>query len=231
MDIFLSLIIVALLLALSIHLLHRQQQKAARERLERSAPLQEPELHFVASPPQDVTTPPAPLAEPVSSAEVSTVDNSQPWQEEVKALREKQDFAAALRLCQQQYPRVQAFQQSMVTLRSRLRELQKAATSVSPGAVEEALGELYRVAVIADLFRPQQLKKSRQRKQPMEQLVNAALRTLSISYSRIGYRQLSLLSKTDVRLLVEQWGEPEKHCHAEQSVAADWQNQLQLFGS
>ena len=45
----------------------------------------------------------------------------------------------------------------------------------------------------------------------MEAIPGRGLRGLSYSYSALGYSELSLLNKTDVKWLQEAWGEPQRH--------------------
>lgn len=210
MDIIISFFIIGLLLALSIHFLYQYQKKAARKQLERSDPLQTPDLDFGA----EFTAPPQQAAPSQSTPP--------DWQTAARQARDAGQPDTALRICQMQFPRSQAFRQAMICIRARLRE------SVADDTVfQQNLGRLYRYAVVADLFgrKSSAGKRSRTRRQ----LAAGALEDLSISYNQIGYRYLRLLTKTDVALLREHWGEPERHAHAESVLGADWENQLQLF--
>lgn len=213
MDIIFSLLILGLLVALGIHFLYRYQKKAAREQLERSDPLLTPDLDFGADfsvaprqpPPQQRSAP-------------------EDWQTAAREARDAGQLDTALRLCQRQFPRAQAFRQAMICIRASLRE-----STAGDAAFRQHLGRLYRYAVVADLFGRKSTGGKRNRTR--RQLAAGALEDLSISYDLIGYRYLRLLTKTDITLLREHWGEPERHAHAEAVLGADWENQLQLFGS
>ena len=225
MDIFFAIIFLCLLLVLSIALLHRHQQRKAREFLERSDPLKAPELDFSASDLAAMTPPETDdYRKQVPEQPGTDPANQRSWQEQARELREAGHFSQALRLCQDQFPRSQAFQQAMVILRAELRQCRQ---QHSP--IDVPLGNLYRTAVLADLFRKGSASAKTPKSQAGDTLASRALNDLSISYSQIGYRELKLLNKTDISLLVELWGEPARHCHAEASLGADWQNQLQLF--
>ncbi|GEP43089.1 hypothetical protein BGE01nite_23800 [Brevifollis gellanilyticus] len=45
----------------------------------------------------------------------------------------------------------------------------------------------------------------------MESIPGNVITALEYSYARLGYKKLRLLNKTDVKWLVEAWGEPQKH--------------------
>mgnify|MGYP006078447085 CR=1 FL=1 len=123
------------------------------------------------------------------------------WSEEIKTLRDSGCFLEALALSKRQYPKLLAYRQSLITLRARLK--QESAYS------EESLSDLYQTAVSGDLVKI----KSTGVKSPGD--INKALIKLGSPreyWNTLGYKKLALLTKTDRRLLVKYWGEPEHHC-------------------
>lgn len=218
---FILFLLLALLTAGIIALLHRNQLKNRSEVVDRSAPLAAVDLSFVdqASPP--AATHPAPVtaaAAPVTDVPVFTAamaaepgagDN---WQEQLKRLRDEGHDEAAVAFCRQFFPRIQAFQQAAIILRHLIRVQVDANRSV----VKE-LKELYRIAVMADLYRNSNPVKPRDGRSTLQQLLS-----LEFDYKVIGTRHLRLLTKSDVRHLEQLWGRPQQHMHAEDCPSLNW---------
>lgn len=193
----LIIVLLVLLTAGVIALLHRDQLRKRAEIVDRTAPLAAVDLAF--------DTPAAPVPEPVA-------DSSDNWQEQVRQLRDQGRDEAALALCRQQFPRIQAFQQAALILRQLVRTRLEA--NQDP---RHELRELYRSAVMADLYRSGNPLKPRD--------PQAALRLLQereFDYQSIGTGELRLLTKGDVRHLEQLWGRPAQHRHAERCAALDW---------
>lgn len=216
---FFLFLLLALLTAAVIVLLHRDQRKKRADIVERTAPLAAPDLAF--DDPLDVAVKPAamgsPAAVPVADVPVFTAPHAEPgngdnWQDQVRQLREKEQDTAALQLCRQYFPRIQAFQQAAVILR----QLVRTRLDNNQDARQE-LHELYRIAVMADLYRSSNSLKP---KDPLRTL--HALQQLEFDYQRIGTRSLRLLTKSDVRHLEQLWGRAAAHCHAEEADGLDW---------
>src|SRR5690606_23914353 len=133
-------VMAAVLLAGIILFLHKSQQQNRREVAERSAPLAGLEGDF------RISTPPATADEYIPVIAPAGTGNN--WLNQVKRLREKGDADAALALCEQHFPRVQAFQQAALILRQQIRERVE-----QHRPAHDCIRELYRVAAFADLFR------------------------------------------------------------------------------
>jgi len=208
-------IALVLLIAGIIFLLHKSQQENRNEVVDRTAPLATPDLDFHS--PQAVA--PAVVAavtaedESKPSAMGETTEEPENWLDQVKRLRELDDLAGALRFCEQQYPRIQAFQQAAVILRQLIRNMIE---QHKPVVAE--VRQLYRIAVLADLFRNSNPLKPRE---PLVAL--ASLLTLEFEYKSIGTRLLRLLTKSDIRHLEQLWGKPLTHQHAEETLGTKWQ--------
>lgn len=93
-----------------------------------------------------------------------------------------------------------AFRQSLITLRARLKQ--------EPAQSEESLKDLYRTAVLGDLVRVS--NKADKTLADIESLTDRLEAPRAI-WNTLGYRNLELLTKTDRKLLVQHWGEPERH--------------------
>jgi len=149
-----------------------------------------------------------------SGSAVTTATDTPLWQDQVKQLKDAQELDAALSLCQQQFPKSQAFQQAAIVLRLQMKQQLEQQEDIAP-----LLGKLYRCAVLADLFRNGIA--------PRPQNARTALKQLAaheFDYQLIGHNQLKLLSKSDVRLLEQRWGVPGNHCHAETALGSLWEN-------
>lgn len=207
-------IAVALLVWGIIVLLHRGQLRQRSDIVERSAPLAALDLDFIDTPANPTGTGSAVAARVPDEGSEGNTDN---WLEQVKHLRDSGEHDAALQLCRQQFPRIQAFQQAGVLLRQRVRERIDAHQPVT-----RELTELYRCAVLADLYRNSNPLKPREPGRTLQQL-NA----IEFDYMAIGTRQLRLLTKSDVKHLEQLWGRPARHAHAEAWSGLDWQQLCQ----
>lgn len=200
------LLLLALLTGGIIVLLHRSQLKQRSEIVDRTAPLATVDLHFEAPGSSDRM--------PASDVHAPEPDGpGENWLEQVKRLRESGADDAALQLCRQQFPRIQAFQQAAVILRQLVRDHIEG----HQGAAGE-LKELYRIAVMADLYRNSNPRKPRDPRHTLQQL-----QALEFDYNAIGTRHLRLLTKSDIRHFEQLWGRPPGHLHAEDCPKLDWQ--------
>lgn len=207
MELFLTLVLAALLLALSIVVLHKFQQRQIQNNLDKTAPLDAPELDFPDSP---LDTSPDPSPDNQETDDDMPVTGN--WQSQVKYLRQQNEFQQALQICQNYFPQVQAFQQAMLTQRAWFKLARK-----QEYKSEEHLDRLYRLACLADYFRPARLESAphiatqlRQTREKLEQFPDL--------YQRLGYQHLRLLSKTDIRQCEITWGVPVQHFHCEELI-------------
>jgi len=190
----------ALLVTLLIRLLHAAQAKKSREIADQSDPL--PPL--TDSEPQ---TPPFSL-ESGPAVMPATSSGAGAWQDEVKALRDAGQFREALALCNRQYPKMLAFRQTLITLRSQLKQAKETA--------DASLEDIYRTALLADLARAtRELSKTTDE----IKLAMPALDDARRYWPAVGYEKLDLLTKTDRNLLERHWGAPQSHHHV-----SEWLN-------
>jgi len=195
-------LILALLTAVIILLLHKGQLRKRKEMIDRSTPLGVLDIDFSHAPME-------PGNEPGTEQES--------WLEQVKRLRESSQNQAALGLSQQQFPRVQAFQQAAIILRQMIRELIEQHRPVG-----DEMRQLYRIAVMADLYRNSNVLKPSNPGAALQ-----SLQGLNFDYKSIGTRHLRLLTKSDIRHLEQLWGRPHTHQHAEDALRDHWQSQCQ----
>lgn len=114
--------------------------------------------------------------------------------------------AKALKIAIGQLPLPAAFRTAAVSLRALIRARRKSRESF-----ENELVLLYWLAAIRSFI----LEYAPRLKEPgfniVERIPGRNLCSLPFSYSELGYRELSLLNKTDVKWLTEAWGEPVSH--------------------
>jgi hypothetical protein len=187
----------ALLTAGIIFMLHKGQLRKRREMIDRSTPLAVVDVDF-SQPPVEL------VSEPDTEQES--------WLEQVKRLRESGQDQAALSLSQQQFPRVQAFQQAAIILRHLIRDLIE-----QHRPVRDEMQQLYRIAVMADLYRNSNVLKPSDPGAALQ-----SLQGLDFDYKSIGTRHLRLLTKSDMRHLEQLWGRPHTHQHAEDALREHW---------
>lgn len=229
---FVVTVLVAALVAATIWWLQRQQVRGRAETIERSRelpPLSNEQLPDFRLQPTTAATPtaaPAATASPASpatiqlppagAAEGETVQpaGANHWQDQVKLLKDSGALDSALNLCQQEFPKAQAFQQAAIVLRLQMKRQLELREDIAP-----LLAKLYRCAVLADLFRNGVAPKPANARAAMKQLA-----AHEFDYQRIGHQQLKLLSKSDIRLIEQRWGVPAGHCHGEAALGALWDN-------
>jgi hypothetical protein len=132
------------------------------------------------------------------------LDGGQFWADRIKEFRSEP--AKRLSLALTNLPLPAAFQEAAVAVRALIR----AKRSVGQ-PFEEELSLLYWLAAMRSFM----LEYAPRLREPgfnvVEAVPGSRLRSLRYSYAELGYRELSLLNKTDVKWLCEAWGEPASH--------------------
>jgi hypothetical protein len=227
----LFVLIVSVGLAAAIWWLRRNQQRQRSELVELSSELPPLTPSNIPDFAKAASSTPFPIAPPMPSkptpsnatpAATATEEKSEKtvslaWLDLVKKLKERQELETALTLCQQQFPKSQAFQQATIIIRMQIKLGLEKQQDVNP-----LITKLYRCAVFADLFHnPLSLKPQNPR------LAMTNLAGHEFSYAEIGHHELKLLSKSDVRLLEERWGLPQQHSRPEAILGNVWQTLCQ----
>ena len=198
-------IIAAGLLGLLIKILHQFQAKKTQDNAQQSAPL----------PPLVRHSPPSAETRHVSSTKPEPKPDN--WQNKVKALRGKGDFSQALVISAQHYPKAQAFQQSLITLRAQIKSHHAEKSDPST-----TLSTLYNIAAIADLFKNPRIPIKKVKQSNISTLIQQ-LEKMRFPYQKIGYTNLDLLNKGDIKYLIQSWNEPKQHCHTEEFMGSNWE--------
>lgn len=138
------------------------------------------------------------------SRHCAAIDQGKFWADELKAL--KGEPARRLQLAYANLPLPAAFDEAAVALRALIRGRRKNRENF-----EREIASLYWLAAISSFHRPY----SEVLKEPgynvLESIPGHTVANLPFDYKTLGYRELALLKKTDIRWITELWGEPEAH--------------------
>jgi hypothetical protein len=219
MLLFALIVVLAAFLAAAVWWLQRQNRQTLRDSIDRSSELpplaafELPEFLRPATPtgpaaPEFTLTPPEPKPVRTDPAAHGNI-----WQDQVKHLRETGNLEAGLALCQQHFPKSQAFQQAAILLRLQMKQVLERRQDIAP-----LLVELYRYAALADLFRSTAPLRPANPLQAFRAVV-----AVEFPYQQLGHHELKLLSKSDSKLLEQRWGQPARHQHAE-AVVTQWES-------
>ena len=88
------------------------------------------------------------------------------------------------------------------------------------------LDSLYRLAAVAELLHDKTTPESTLNKKQMKQLDLSLLDDLEMSYPKLGYKFLRLIKQSDIKLMTEQWGEPEHHLLPREQHEKFWQHMV-----
>lgn len=135
------------------------------------------------------------------SKEIETGDF---WADRIKKF--KGEPAKRLVLALENLPLPASFREGAIAIRSLIKEKRKLKVDY-----EEELALLYWLSAINSFSIPY----SEVLKEPgynvIESIPGIKLKALSFSYQDLGYEALELLNKTDIKWLIEAWGEPKNH--------------------
>lgn len=213
------------LLALIVWALHRDQRRKNEESVDRNLPLPPLELNQrdatqissveeILGISEAYTTRPAP---PAPQTRASTAQPPERWLSGSRELLAEGKYNEALRQCRSALPQLKAFRQSCVVLRAQIRELKK---KRRPYAVE--LEQLYRFAALADFFHGKAPNTNALPPSAVRQIDFAAWQSLSSPYAALGFDHLNLLTKTDTKWLLQEFGEPDSHGFMRELHCAQW---------
>lgn len=215
------------LLVLIVWALHRNQRIENQESVDRNLPLPPIELkQSDANALSDVEDmlgiePASPVSRPApSTMKVEPTDavvSPDQWLVRSRECVAQGDFEDALQLCESALPQMGAFRQSCVALRAQIRELKKKQQPYT-----DALEQLYQLASQADFFHGKTPNTKALPPSAVKQIDYAAWKALSSPYAVLGYKHVSLLTKTDAKWLVQEWGEPESHGYMRELHLAQW---------
>ena len=128
------------------------------------------------------------------------------WLHLVSEMRKKGQTESALKLCRSKFPLYGAFRQATLILRSVLQN-----KSLSKEKTQETLVCLYKTAATAELIHMKRSDGDTISSVQMKKLNLTLIENFSFDYKELGYTEIPLLTKNDVKALVSNWGEPKTH--------------------
>jgi hypothetical protein len=213
----LSIVLTVALLGLTVYGLHRYQNMEVEYNIDRSSPL--PPL-LKANPQQPKAEPSqftSPALEPGEDKPDLASSNQSSWQEEVLALKLSGDLNAALAVCKQEYPLWGAYNQACIIIRTQIKQDQ-----LNEQQLRDSLSLLYRLAATAELLHDKSGRFSHLPLSQLKRLDLALIIGLDLPYAEIGYAQLRLIRKSDIRLMTSLWGRPLQHQYPRQFHQQWW---------
>lgn len=122
------------------------------------------------------------------------------------------------------YPLLGAYTQRCIELRQQLKSIKS-----TPALHATTLHALYRTAAVAELLH----SKSSEGKLSLGQLKmlpDELINELDMPYDKLGYSELRLLRKSDIKQLVQLWGKPTMQQCPRSYHRQSWQEICQRFG-
>lgn len=128
------------------------------------------------------------------------------WADEIKKSRSEPEKRLSLAL--KNLPLPHAFKEAAIALRAiiKLKKVDSDLTSIT-----DELKALYQLAVINSFMIPYAENLKEPGFNVMESVPGKLLFNLPVDYYQIGYEQIELLNKSDIKLLIKVYGEPESH--------------------
>ena len=126
------------------------------------------------------------------------------WADRVKKL--KGEPVKRLSLALENLPLPASFREAAIATRALIREKRKQKSDF-----DEELALLYWLAAINSFSIPYSEVLQEPGYNVIESIPGKKLKGLPFTYKSLGYEKLELLNKTDVKWLVERWGESERH--------------------
>lgn len=138
------------------------------------------------------------------------------WQEQVAQAKDAGQFQQAHEICQQHYPLWGAFNQACIALRAQLKT-----ENLPSDEFESLLARLYRTAAIAELLHDKSDQAEHFKLHQLKSIPLSELEALEFPYQRLGYAQLRLIRKSDVKMMLAAWGRPDAHEYP-RTLHEDW---------
>jgi hypothetical protein len=126
------------------------------------------------------------------------------WADRIKHYRDEP--RKRLEIAMENLPLPAAFREAAIATRAIIRAKRK-----NNESYDEELDPLYWLAAIDSFMLPYAERLKEPGYNAVASIPGAKIRSLSIDYRQLGYRELELLNKTDTKWLVRAWGEPEGH--------------------
>lgn len=138
------------------------------------------------------------------------------WADAIKRLKDKP--AERLEMAKRYFPLPGAFREALIACRALIRAKKKAKE-----AFTQELATLYHVAALESFGLGYSTKCELPGFTLLEQIDFKEIEKLAYTYAEIGYKHLKGLKETDVKWLVDAWGEPLSHSTLNWKYSEKWQ--------
>jgi len=132
------------------------------------------------------------------------------WADKVKRLKRTDKNREIVDVCKLNLPLTSAFNEMAVALRKQIRARRK-----EKQRYNDILRQLYHAAVWQDFFADTDALCLMEAADSCR-VANHFIPRIKCDYNLVGYEYLDMLVVTDVKWIVEAWGEPKRHRHARQ---------------
>ncbi|MEQ8955500.1 MAG: hypothetical protein RL120_15320, partial [Gammaproteobacteria bacterium] len=139
------------------------------------------------------------------------------WLARVNELKKRGQLDRALELCTREFPLWSAYNQACILYRAKIKQAEDAGE-----AVETLLRTLYRTAAQAEMLHEVTAGSAKLRLEQLRRLDLSRLSDLEFPYQDIGYTQLRLVRKHDIRMMQGLWGRPRQHSTPRQLHETTW---------
>ncbi|CAM4020758.1 MULTISPECIES: hypothetical protein [Pseudoalteromonas] len=139
------------------------------------------------------------------------------WADRIKKLRGDPEKRLALAI--ENLPLPASFREAAIATRALIRDKRKQKIEY-----EEELALLYWLAAINSFSIPYSDVLKEPGYNVIESVPGKKLKELPFSYKSLGYNELELLNKTDIKWLSDLWGEPEEHTTLHEMHNDVWRN-------
>ena len=126
------------------------------------------------------------------------------WADQIKDYRD--DPEMRLRIAIENLPFPAAFREAAIALRAIIRDKRK-----NGAEYQDQLNQLYWLAAVNSFSVPYSEVLNEPGFNIMESMPKSEIKNFAFKYEEIGYKNLALLNKTDIKWITELWGEPINH--------------------
>lgn len=207
------------MLIVTVYGLHRYQIFETNERVEQATPLpvlEDLELRSSKFVTDDKSSIKKETPTSISTSTSRTSSNN--WLEKVALLKEEKRYDEIMMLCAEQYPLWSAYNQTCIALRSKLRSL-----GDDHPEQPETLEKLYNTAVLAEFIHDKSPDAQRLSLAQLKLLDLSTMEKLRFDYSSLGYANLRLIRKGDVKRLLSWRGRPQQHQNPRKVYQDTWE--------
>lgn len=137
------------------------------------------------------------------------------WANKIKELKDEHE--ARLELALENLPLPGAFSEAAIALRALIRNAKKEGHDWKP-----LLQRLYQMAAYESFMLDYAPRLQQPGYNVMENVPGKTVTSLPFTYDQLGYRKLRLVNKTDIKWMIEAWGEPKEHTTLNAMHKATW---------